>query len=151
MDPVDRRVIKEIMTDAPEKDRAPGVYARGPDGPERLVQKDGCAYVLPTIIYCESHEHPLAGREFLLPYAAVVECPQEEMLANIGSTLVATALTSDTTFINELRASPDIDRLNIGPIPTWKIRWDQPHEGNLFEHLYTRRAFQQEALAAAWT
>ena len=37
MDPVARRVIKEIMTDAPEKDRAPGVYARGPDGPEQLV------------------------------------------------------------------------------------------------------------------
>lgn len=120
-------------------------------GPDRLVQKNGCAYVLPTIIFCESHEHPLAGREFLLPYAAVVECPQDEMLANIGSTLVATAITGDAKFIRELRASPDIDRLNIGPIPTWKIRWDQPHEGNLFEHLYTRRAFQQEALSAAWT
>jgi hypothetical protein len=23
------------------------------------------------------------------------------------------------------------------------IVWDQPHEGNLFEHLYSRRAFQQ--------
>ena len=32
------------------------------------------------------------------------------------------------------------------------ISWDQPHEGNLFEHLYARRSFQQhadEALAAA--
>jgi uncharacterized protein (DUF952 family) len=23
-----------------------------------------------------------------------------------------------------------------------KISWDQPHEGNLFDHLYARRAFQ---------
>jgi uncharacterized protein (DUF952 family) len=23
-----------------------------------------------------------------------------------------------------------------------KISWDQPHEGNLFDHLYSRRAFQ---------
>ena len=37
-----------------------------------------------------------------------------------------------------------IDRLNIGPIPTFKLSWDQPHEGNLFEHLYRQRAFQIE-------
>ncbi len=29
--------MSAIMTDAAEKDRAPGVYARGPDGRERLV------------------------------------------------------------------------------------------------------------------
>ena len=28
------------------------------------------------------------------------------------------------------------------PIPTNQISWDQPHEGNLFEHLYARRSFQ---------
>lgn len=32
-----------------------------------------------------------------------------------------------------------------GLISTMKIRWDQPHEGNLFEHLYARRAFQRTA------
>jgi hypothetical protein len=30
-----------------------------------------------------------------------------------------------------------------------KIAWDQPHEGNLFEHLYARRAFQRAAQVAA--
>ena len=35
-----------------------------------------------------------------------------------------------------------VDRLNVGPIPTNQISWDQPHEGNLFEHLYARRSFQ---------
>ena len=29
--------MNAMMTDAPEKDRAPGVYARGADGRERLV------------------------------------------------------------------------------------------------------------------
>ena len=33
-------------------------------------------------------------------------------------------------------ASPHVDRLNLGPMPTTQISWDQPHEGNLFEHLY---------------
>jgi hypothetical protein len=40
--------------------------------------------------------------------------------------------------------SPHIDRLNVGPIPTHQLSWDQPHEGNLFEHLYRQRAFQIE-------
>ena len=46
-----------------------------------------------------------------------------------------------------LMASPNVDRLNIGPIPTFRIGWDQPHEGNLFEHLYRQRAFQIEPAA----
>ena len=37
------------------------------------------------------------------------------------------------------------DRLNVGPIATNQISWDQPHEGNLFEHLYARRSFQTAA------
>jgi len=37
------------------------------------------------------------------------------------------------------------DRLNVGAIPTNQISWDQPHEGNLFEHLYARRSFQRAA------
>ena len=37
-------------------------------------------------------------------------------------------------------ASPLVHRLNLGALPTWKLSWDQPHEGNLFEHLYVRRA-----------
>ena len=41
--------------------------------------------------------------------------------------------------------SPHVDRLNLGPIPTNQIGWDQPHEGNLFDHLYARRAIQRVA------
>jgi hypothetical protein len=36
-----------------------------------------------------------------------------------------------------------VNRLNLGPISTMQIAWDQPHEGNLFEHLYVRRALQR--------
>ncbi|MAF10530.1 aldehyde dehydrogenase, partial [Candidatus Poribacteria bacterium] len=48
-------------------------------------------------------------------------------------------------FVRELIASPHVERLNIGPIPTNRISWDQPHEGNLFEHLYRQRALQATA------
>jgi hypothetical protein len=112
---------------------------------QRLVEIDGCTFLLPTIIWCENPQHPLANTEFLFPFASVVEVPQKEILNAIGSSLVVTAITDDENFKKELFASPNVDRLNLGPIPTNKISWDQPHEGNLFEHLYRQRAFQKAA------
>ncbi|MBK8267592.1 MAG: aldehyde dehydrogenase [Planctomycetes bacterium] len=89
-----------------------------------------------------SWKHPLANKEFLFPFAAVVECPADVIPDAIGDTLVGTVITSDKQFLRAMRATPHIDRLNLGPIPTYQLSWDQPHEGNLFEHLYRQRAFQ---------
>src|SRR5918998_3327720 len=121
-------------------------------GTERLSESEGCAYLLPTVVRCESAEHTLANREFLVPYASVVEVKAEELPEILGASLVVTAITRDERLIAKLLSSPHVDRLNLGAIPTNQISWDQPHEGNLFEHLYARRSFQQStdaALAAA--
>ena len=102
-------------------------------------------YLRPTLVRCDSPEHPLANREFLFPFAAVVRVTPEafqSMPEAMGKTLVVTALTSDRPLLDRLLASPLVDRLNVGPIATNHISWDQPHEGNLFEHLYARRSFQ---------
>ncbi|MGL6094743.1 MAG: aldehyde dehydrogenase family protein, partial [Fimbriiglobus sp.] len=111
-------------------------------GSPRLVRDGRCAWLLPTIIRTDITEHPLANKEFLFPYAAVIECPQADVLSRIGYTLAATALTADPAFIADLLACPSIERLNIGPVPTNRLTWDQPHEGNLFTHLYRQRALQ---------
>lgn len=123
-------------TDVTEKQR----------GSPRLVTQGRCSYLLPTIIRCD-RDHPLASKEFLFPYAAVVECPTSEMFKSIGSTLVCTVISQDKTFLRAAMACGDIDRLNVGPIETFKLSWDQPHEGNLFEHLYRQRAFQAQSVA----
>ncbi len=111
-------------------------------GSERVAQIDGASFLLPTLIWCESPEHPLAQAEYLFPFASFVQVEQAEMARRIGPTLVASAITEDPEFVRELLACPHIDRLNLGPVPTWRISWDQPHEGNLFEFLYRQRAFQ---------
>lgn len=111
----------------------------------RLVEFDGSTYLMPTIVLCDSADHPLANREFLFPFAAVVKVAPSDMARMpepMGKTLVVSALTQDRALIDRLLASPLIDRLNIGPIATNVISWDQPHEGNLFEHLYARRSYQ---------
>ena len=118
---------------------ATDVTAAFRDGP-RQVQFQGASYVRPTVVLCDSFEHPLANREFLCPYASVVTVPQAEMLKQIGPSLVVTAITKDPAFTEQLLESPLIERLNLGPISTMSISWDQPHEGNMFEFLYKRRS-----------
>jgi acyl-CoA reductase-like NAD-dependent aldehyde dehydrogenase len=124
--------------------RTPGavdVTATHRNGPRKTMFQGG-VYLRPTIVRCDSFAHPLANREFLFPYASVVEAPQADMLKLIGPSLVVTALTEDPHFRETLLESPLIDRLNLGPIPTMRISWDQPHEGNMFEFLYRRRALE---------
>jgi hypothetical protein len=117
-------------------------------GSSRLVEFAGGTYLLPTVIYCEDLDHPLANCEYLFPFVSVTETTDADLLGRLGPSLVVTALTDEKELKRELMARGDIGRLNLGPIPTTVLQWDQPHEGNLFEHLYQQRAFQQEPLAA---
>ncbi|HWX23160.1 MAG TPA: aldehyde dehydrogenase family protein [Candidatus Binatia bacterium] len=124
--------------------RTPGateMTAKYRGGP-RKVSFEGGVYLRPAVVHCDSFAHPLANREFLFPYASVIQVPQSEMLEQIGPSLVVTAITNDAGFREALLESPLIDRLNLGPISTMKVSWDQPHEGNLFEFLYRRRAIE---------
>ncbi len=108
----------------------------------RAITKEHCCYLLPTVVHCRSPEHPLANKEFMFPFVSVVECPESEMLERIGQTLVCTGITDAPALRNRLLACPWIDRLNLGPIPTTKLDWLQPHEGNIVEWLYQPRSFQ---------
>jgi acyl-CoA reductase-like NAD-dependent aldehyde dehydrogenase len=121
---------------------ATDVTAKYRNGP-RKAEFEGGIYLRPTIVHCESFAHPLANKEFLCPYASVVEVPQAKMLENIGYSLAVSAITKDPAFVEELMAFPEIERLNIGPVSTMKISWDQPHEGNMFEFLWKRRSIER--------
>jgi hypothetical protein len=99
------------------------------------------------VIWCEDPEHPLASCEFLFPFVSVVQMDQDEILSRIGSTLVGTILSEDEAFRRAAMECGSIDRLNLGSIPTSRVSWDQPHEGNLFQHLYRQRALQSAGAA----
>ena len=134
--------INAAIDDGLQTSGAEEVTAKYRIGP-RLVGLNGAVYLRPTIVRCNSFAHPLAIREYLFPYASVLEVPLAKMVESIGSSLVVTAITSDERLIEQLMESPHIDRLNIGPLSTMQVSWDQPHEGNLFELLYKRRAIQR--------
>ena len=117
------------------------VTARHRDG-DRLVQQERCDYLRPTVLHCASPGAAAASKEYMFPFVTVVDCPQDAMIGAIGSTLVASGITEDAAFRRALLDATNIDRLNLGPVPTIRLNWLQPHEGNIVDFLYRARAFQ---------
>src|SRR5262245_56561237 len=131
-------VWKSIEADLKES----GVHDMTAKFGPRLIQKERCDYLRPTVILCDGPEKAIAKKEYMFPFATVVECPQEKMLDAIGPTLVCSAITEDKKFQQQLTDATHIDRLNIGPIPTIKLNWLQPHEGSIVDFLFRARAYQ---------
>ena len=124
--------------------RTPGVAdvtAMHRDVP-RLVKAGRADYLLPTVVHCDSPEAAIAKKEYMFPFVAVVQCPEQRMLGAIGPTLVCTAITCNPAFRRSLLDAVHVDRLNLGPVPTIQLNWLQPHEGNLIDFLFRARAFQ---------
>ena len=124
--------------------QAPGVSdltAKHRQGPR--VVKDGLAdYLLPTVVHSASHDAAIAKQEYMFPFVSVVECPEAKMIDAIGPTLVCTAITNKPDLQRRLLDAVNIDRLNLGPVPTIQLNWLQPHEGNIVDFLFRARAFQ---------
>ena len=115
----------------------------------RLIPRERCAYLRPVVMHCDSPARAMANREYMFPFVSVVECPQDRMIAEIGPTLVATGVTRDPGFRKALLDARNIDRLNVGPIPTIQLDWLQPHEGSIVDFLFRARAFQTPVEKAA--
>jgi acyl-CoA reductase-like NAD-dependent aldehyde dehydrogenase len=118
------------------------VTAKHRSGPRRLPH-ERYDFLLPTVLHVESHESAAAHREYMFPFVSVVECPQDRFISAIGPTLVATVITEDTKLKRKMLDATNIDRLNFGKVPTTKLNWLQPHEGNIIDFLFRARAFQQ--------
>lgn len=131
-------VWKDIENDL----KQPGTWHATEKYGPRLVKKERCDYLRPTVIHCTSPEPNIVKKEYMFPFCTVVECPQDQMLAKIGGTLVCSAVTEDKKWQRQLIDATHIDRLNIGALPTIKLNWLQPHEGNIVDFLFRARAFQ---------
>jgi acyl-CoA reductase-like NAD-dependent aldehyde dehydrogenase len=122
--------------------KAPGVaHMTEPYGP-RLVEHERCGWLRPVVAHATSPEPEITRAEYMFPFVTVVECPQSKVLDAIGPTLVGSAITEDADLRSRLIDCTHIDRLNLGPIPTTKLDWLQPHEGNIIDFLYRSRALQ---------
>ena len=109
---------------------------------DRLVEQERCSYIRPIVAHAANPQCDIASKEFMFPFVTVVECPQDKMIKSAGQTLVGTVITEDQNWIDECTDATTIDRLNIGAIPTNRLNWLQPHEGNLIDFLFRSRAYQ---------
>lgn len=116
---------------------------------ERLIEGERYAYLRPMVVHADSPQRAVASKEYMFPFVSVVRCPQKQMLGVIGPTLVCSAVTNDQDWIGQLTDAVHIDRLNIGPLPTNRLNWLQPHEGNMIDFLFRSRAYQVQPEAVA--
>jgi hypothetical protein len=123
------------------------VTARYRNG-DRVAKEGRAEYLLPTVVHCQSPDPAIVKKEYMFPFVTVVECPEPRMIETIGPTLVCSAITCNDPFRKKLVAAVNIDRLNLGPVPTTKLNWFQPHEGNIVDFLFRERAFQTAPLSA---
>lgn len=127
---------------------SPGVrHATATFGP-RLVEQGQVGWLRPTVVHCDSPDPEISRAEYMFPFVSVVKCAQGSMIDRMGPTLVCTALTDDASLQGDLMNATSIDRLNLGSIPTTKLDWLQPHEGNIIDFLYRSRALQVPTEAA---
>jgi acyl-CoA reductase-like NAD-dependent aldehyde dehydrogenase len=115
--------------------------ARYRDTP-RVVKNGRAEYLLPTVVHAESPDAAIASKEYMFPFVTVVECLESRMLEAIGPTLVCTVITEKPGLRRAFLDATHIDRLNFGAVPTIRLNWLQPHEGNIVDFLYRPRALQ---------
>ena len=76
----------------------------------------------------------------------VVHLPQLELIfpwiAPARNNKHEVAITNDEAWAAQLTDATNIDRLNIGPLPTIALNWLQPHEGSIVDFLFRTRAYQ---------
>jgi acyl-CoA reductase-like NAD-dependent aldehyde dehydrogenase len=105
----------------------------------RVRHHDGMTGLRPTVVRC-SLDHPLARTELPFPFVAVCAADPRTVIDALGPTLALTVVTEDPDLIRAAREGRNIQRLHEGLVPTCHLRWDQPHEGNLFDATWARRA-----------
>ena len=105
-------------------------------------------YLLPTVVHCDSPEAAIAKKEYMFPFVTVVECPAgEDARGDRPDAGVHRDHLRNPSSSRQLIDAMHIDRLNLGPVPTIKLNWLQPHEGNIVDFLFRARAFQTAGVA----
>ncbi|PIR54349.1 aldehyde dehydrogenase [Candidatus Peregrinibacteria bacterium CG10_big_fil_rev_8_21_14_0_10_42_8] len=131
-------MVDESIREGLEQGDATDVTARYRKG-DRLTTFEGRTYLQPTLVTCPGNDHPLAQKEFLFPYSAIVECSTDQAFAEMGPTLSLAVYTNDDQL--KMRARRSHARLVSINVPTGKLDRRQPHEEDLFDLLYHRQSY----------
>ena len=104
-----RRSRERISAMIDRELEAPGavdVTARHRAGGRRRATWSGATYLLPTVVLCDSPEHPLANREFLFPFASVVPVRPRRSRRASAPRSPPPRITADPALLDRMLASP---------------------------------------------
>ena len=107
----------------------------------RLVEKERASYLRPTIMHCAVAGSADRQEGIHVPVRDGGRVPAgQDAQANRPDAGLHGHHATTNHFATAATNATHIDRLNIGPIPTTKLNWLQPHEGNIVDFLFRGRA-----------
>ena len=110
---------------------------------EKLIEREHCAYLRPMVVHADSPDRQVAVQGIHVPLRQRGAVPAgRDVAADRPHAWWARLLTQDQSLIEAAGICVEIDRLNVGPIPTNRLNWLQPHEGNIIDFLFRSRAYQ---------
>lgn len=105
----------------------------------RLQAHNGKWYLRPTAIKCPTYRSPLFNTELPLPFFTILPSATMDDIRHVlqqRSTLVVTAVSDDVELREMLIMSPKINKLFLGPHPTFTPVSTGIHEGYLSDFLF---------------
>ena len=109
----------------------------------RLVKKERCDYLRPTVVHCDVARRGDREEGVHVPVRRPSSSARRTRCSRRSARRwSARRSPSNAKLQRQLTDATHIDRLNIGPMPTIKLNWLQPHEGNIVDFLFRARAFQ---------
>lgn len=119
-----------------------------PARPARVVTRGSLRFIQPELVRCASAYDPPFAMELPVPWATVVEIGADvDPLPALQNTLALTLLSNDERLRDLCLAEPSIDKVFLGPVPTWYFEGGSPHHGRLSEFLFVTKSCFQRPMA----
>ncbi len=107
----------------------------------RMVECDGKAMFLPTVLLVKQKKSQAFGWELPFPFVTIAEAEDEdEMIMLAKNTLILSVLTQDRELVHRLCAESSIRKVFAGAQAERGYNYMDPHEGYMADFLYHKKA-----------
>lgn len=107
----------------------------------RMMECDGKAMFLPTVLLVKQKKSPAFGWELPFPFVTIAEAADEnEMIELAKNTLILSVLTQDRELIHRLCSESSIRKVFAGAQVERGYNYMDPHEGYMADFLYHKKA-----------
>lgn len=107
----------------------------------RMMECDGKAMFLPTVLLVKQKKSQAFGWELPFPFVTIAEAADEnEMIELAKNTLILSVLTNDRQLVHKLCSESSIRKVFAGTQVERGYNYMDPHEGYMADFLYHKKA-----------